>query len=124
MKNRILALVCLFLTIGVSSCGLFGGGEQELDPALLVGKWEENGLYERYYSNGKGLTWDTKDDVSEEEAQPFTWTLSGTTLSQEHILFNGAIVPKIYTVSELSSTKLSYHDNYGVNHYFTKVGSK
>ena len=124
MKNRILVLVCLLLSVGVSSCGLFGGGEKEFDPSLLIGKWEENGLYERYDSNGKGATWNIKDDVPEEEAQPFNWTLSGSTLSQEHILFNGAIVPKTYKVTELNGDKLSYHDNYGVNHYFTKVASQ
>lgn len=124
MKNRILVFICLLLAIGTSSCNLLGDGEKEFDPNLLIGKWEENGLYERYDANGQGATWDIKDDVFENEAQPFTWTLNGATLSQEHILFNGAIVPKTYTVTELNATTLNYHDNYGVSHYFTKEDSE
>ncbi len=120
------------LLLGLASCG---GGipKDEFDVNLLYGKWQEGTVFERYYEteferilpNGdtvkaNGTTWDEQDDVMEEEAQLFNWTLTGATLKHEHV---GAfiIVPKIYTVSTLTSSELVYHDDYGTTHHLTKV---
>lgn len=43
------------------------------DEALLFGKWKTGSLFYRYDEDYSGVTWDTADDVSEEEGQPFTW---------------------------------------------------
>lgn len=118
-KILIFFFLCSFTTLIVTSC--VDPEVISFDSTLLIGKWEENGLYERYDSDGGGATWDIKDDVTEEEAEDFNWTVNGSTLYQEHILFNGAIVPKTYTLVTLNSTQLTYHDDYGTYHYFTRV---
>ena len=91
------------------------------DKALLYGKWKSGTLYDIYESNGKGKTWDEKDDVSEAEAQPFTWTLTADNLLQIHIMETGGIpIPRPLTVKELTSTSLRYTDA-GRSYSFTKV---
>jgi len=96
--------------------------EESFDQSLLIGKWKSGTLFYKYLSNGTGGTWDTADDVTEAEAQPFTWTLVEDILTHIHILQMGGSVPKIYTVIELTSTTLKYKDDFGVTFTFTKVG--
>lgn len=134
-KTHIVALTAL-LPLVVASCGLIGGkNNKEIDRNNIYGKWQEGTLYERYYADSieyvlqsgdtikaVGTTWNVADSVTEQEALPFNWTLSeNNMLLQTHILFNGAVVPKTFTVTELSATAFVYHDDYGVTHSFTKV---
>ena len=129
---RLCATFFLALLLGLASCG---GGipKDEFDVNLLYGKWQEGTVFERYYEtdfdrilpNGdtvhaNGTTWDEKDDVAEEEAQLFNWTLNGATLTQEH-LGTFLVLPKVYTISTLTSSELVYHDDYGTTHHFTKA---
>jgi hypothetical protein len=93
---------------------------QAFDSSLMTGKWQQGSLFEVYQSDGNGHTWDTTDDVSEEEAQKFRWTLNEAQLVQYHLLEMGGEVPKRYTLTELTSTTLSYHDDYGKKYSFTK----
>ncbi|MDA3911520.1 MAG: hypothetical protein PF448_09210 [Bacteroidales bacterium] len=91
------------------------------DETLVIGKWVEGTVYERYNADYTGYTWDTADDVSEEEAQDFTWSLDEDQLVQIHIMEIGGNIPKTYTVTELSVDYFSYQDDYGTMHSFTKV---
>ena len=106
----------------------------EADPDLLVGTWKNGSEYYRYdksYStytlqsgstvDVNGAAWDTADDVSEDEAQPFVWTLTDDNLLLDHIGYMGSHSPKSYTVTELTASSLSYVDNYGQSFNFTKV---
>ncbi len=95
--------------------------EDSLDDALLIGKWQSGTLFYRYLAAGSGTTWDTGDDVSEAEAQAFTWTLIKSELTHIHVLEMGGTVPKIYTVTELTATSLKYHDDFGKSFSFIKV---
>ena len=36
-------------------------------------------------------------------------------------MVGGELVPKVYTVTELTASTLSYEDDYGKTHTFTKV---
>ena len=92
------------------------------DQSLLTGKWQSGTLFYKYAADGTGGTWDTSDNVTEAEAQAFTWTLVKDLLTQIHTLEIGGSVPKVYTVTELITTSLKYHDDFGVNYSFTKVG--
>jgi hypothetical protein len=93
----------------------------EFDESLLYGKWQEGTVFEKYNADGTGSTWDTSDDVSEDEAQAFEWTLSKDDLTQIHIMeIGGGRIPKSYTVTVLTSNNLKYHDAYD-SHSFTKV---
>ncbi|HOQ58019.1 MAG TPA: hypothetical protein PKZ18_01735 [Bacteroidales bacterium] len=97
--------------------------ESEYDSSLLIGKWVSGTEYYRYNEDGTGLTWDTADDVTEQEAQAFTWTLVYSTLTHMHILEVGGVVPKVYTVTELTATSLKYEDEFGKTYSFTKSSS-
>lgn len=97
------------------------------EESKLYGKWVNNTEYQVYKSNGTGYTWDTADDVTESEAQPFNWTLEVDILTHIHIMEmtsdGGGSIPKIYTVTELSETTLCYEDSYGKVVIFRKVDS-
>jgi hypothetical protein len=95
--------------------------EKSFDQSLLIGKWQSGTLYYKYLSDGTGATWDTGDDVTEAEAQAFTWTLIASELTHIHLLEIGGSVPKVYTVTELTSTSLKYEDDFNVKFSFTKV---
>lgn len=118
MKKIIISLVAVALTaLMLVSCEEF----EQFDESLLIGKWESGTLYYRYFGDGTGYTWDEGDDVTEEEAQDFTWTLMNSELTQNHILEIGGTVPKLYTVLELTSTSLVYEDDFGKRFSFTRV---
>jgi hypothetical protein len=95
--------------------------QESFDEALLIGKWQSGTLFYKYLADGTGGTWDTADDVTEAEAQAFTWTLVKDELTHIHVLETGGSVPKVYTVTELTDTTLKYKDDFGANFSFTKV---
>lgn len=113
--------VCLMVCFSMSI--LFNSCEQEdmfFDESLLIGKWASGTVFYKYSSNYTGKTWDTADDVTEAEAQSFTWTLVKSELTHIHILETGGSVPKVYTVTTLTSTSLKYKDDFGTTYSFTK----
>ena len=110
MKKLLIYLVsCLSIVVLFSSCQKL---DTSFDETLLIGKWVSGTVHFKYNSDYTGGTWDTADDVTESEAQPFTWTLDKSDLTQVHILAVGGKVPKTYTVTELTSTSLKYHDTF------------
>lgn len=132
MKKLLHFFLCLIVVLSFSACGDIPL-ENGYDASMLYGKWQEGSVFEQYYSsniervlaNGdtvqaNGTTWDESDDVSEDEAQLFNWTLTGSTLKHEHV-GTFVMVPKIYTVTSLTSSELVYEDDYGKAHHFTKV---
>ena len=96
------------------------GKDTDFDESLLYGKWKQGTLFEKYLSDGTGWTWDTSDDVTEDDAQPFEWTLDKDDLTQIHIMETGGKVPKVYKVTELTSTTFKYKDDYGKNYSFAR----
>ena len=119
MKKLIYFLGAIILMVGISSCD-GGNTEENFDVTLLYGRWQEGTVFERYDDTGLGATWDVSDDLEEEEAQLFKWTLEGSTLIHEHI-GTFVTVPKVYTVTILNASNLTYHDDYGKTHYFSKI---
>ncbi len=124
MKNlKLISLAIIAVTtiiLSMSSCS--PDTDVEFDQTLLTGKWQENNslVFEVYGKDGSGYTWDEADDVTEAEAQPFTWGLNGNILTQVHTMEMGGNVPKVYTVTKLTATELIYEDNYGNKHTFWK----
>ncbi len=112
------AAVVAIASVLLNSCGFTN--EVDYDRTLLMGHWQEGTLHE-VYEDGSGYTWDTADDVTEDEAQHFTWTLEGDNLTQIHIMEMGGEIPKVYTVTNLTETTLSYEDSYGKIHTFARV---
>lgn len=89
---------------------------------LIIGKWVTNNtLFYKYISDSTGSTWDTSDDVTESEAQKFTWNIKKSLLTQTHIMEIGGNVPKVYTITTLNATNLIYKDDFGKVTTFTKV---
>jgi hypothetical protein len=120
MKKTLQYLTMLTLvTLLAVSCTKL---EPTFDQTLLTGKWRSGTLFYKYLADGTGGTWDTADDVTEAEAQPFTWTLENDLMTHIHILTVGGSVPKLYTVTELTATSLKYHDDFAGKFSFTKVG--
>ena len=113
-------LFIVFLSL-MNACTLTPEDETTWDETLLFGKWKSGTLWYKYVSDGTGKTWDTADDVSEAEAQSFTWTLVKSEMTHIHIMQMGTTVPKVYTVTELTATTLKYKDSFNVSHSFTKV---
>ena len=107
----------------VAMCLLFTSCEEEtsFDERLLLGRWVEGTEYYRYDDGHTGATWATGEDVEEEEALPFTWSLSEDRLIHYHEMEGGQVVPQAYTLTKLSETELAYHDNVGKEHNFVKV---
>lgn len=128
-----LSFLCMGLLIAFGLCSCDGDTNLSFDESLLYGKWQEGSVFERYYDSNieyvlpdgntvqvNGITWDEGDDVGEDEAQAFKWTLSGSTLTHEHI-GTFTYVPKVYTVTTLTSSSFCYEDAYGLKHQFSKV---
>ena len=125
MKNFKLLFISILavsaIILSMSSCS--PDTDVEFDQTLLTGKRQENNslVFEVYGKDGSGYTWDEADDVTEAEAQPFTWGLNGNVLTQVHTMEMGGNVPKAYTVTKLTATELVYEDNYGKVHSFDKI---
>ncbi len=118
MKKKILGLLVIAaIAVFSNSCKK---EDESFDESLLIGRWKSGTLWEKYFDDHTGATWDTADDVTEEEAQTFTWKLDKSDLTQIHIMEIGGNVPKYYTVTELTSTTLKYKDDFGVSYTFTK----
>lgn len=120
MSNKFVKAVSgmIFISCILVSCR---DGSNYFSEDLLLGKWVEGSEYYRYDSDHTGVTWDVSDDVSEEEALPYSWSLEGDRLTHLHRMNEGQIVPKTYTITKLSATSLKYNDSYGVMHSFSKV---
>lgn len=91
------------------------------DESLLIGTWVSGTEYYRFDEGYNGATWDTADDVQEEEAQQFTWSLTDDRLLLVHKLEMGADVPKMYTVMQLDDDILQLHDAFDNQYTFTRI---
>ena len=120
MKNTV-SYLTMFLLVSILAVSCEPIEEEFFEETFLIGKWQSGTLFYKYLDGGTGATWDTADDVTEEEAQEYTWTLVNAELTHIHILEIGGSVPKVYTLTELTATSLKYHDDFGVEFSFTKV---
>ncbi len=93
--------------------------EDPFDDAYLIGHWVDSSVHEKYLSNGMGTTWDTADDVFEEEADTFSWSRDHSQLIQEHQMISG-VVPRILTINKLDADSLVYEDIGGGIHRFNR----
>lgn len=91
----------------------------------LEGLWVKSGSeeYWRYRADHSGVTWDAADSFGEEESNlTYTWSVNGDVLTH---VFAGAqgnqAVPKVYTVTQISSAAMKWEDDYGMSYQFAKV---
>jgi len=121
MKRGLFFLVFVLIAAIFHSCGTM----EEFDETLLYGKWKPvsgTSLYFRYDSNGEGVTWNPKVDQLESEGQKFEWKLLKSKLTQIHLMetVGGVVIPKVYTVTELTDASLKYKDSFS-SYSFTKT---
>ena len=126
--KKILGLLVLAVmaVVMVSSCSKLMGGDASFEESFLYGKWQSGTLFYKYASDHSGKTWDTSDDVTEEEAMNLTWELVNAELTHIYVTElsadgTKAAVPKVYTVTTLTANTLIYEDDYGVTYSFSKV---
>ncbi|HOO84903.1 MAG TPA: hypothetical protein PLS94_10085 [Prolixibacteraceae bacterium] len=123
MRKLLYFLCLIFITSAtIVSCDM--AFDEPFNQDLLVGKWKSGTEFYKYASDGTGTTWDEADDVYEDEAQAFTWTLVQDELTHIHLMELGGSVPKVYTLTELTSTTLKYEDGFGKQFSYTKVASE
>ena len=121
LKIKLLYLLLAAATLSVVSCDAIPSVSPEFDETLIVGKWvgygQWNGKdeYYRYDVDHTGVTWVPEEDVTEEEAQPFTWEFekSSARLIVIHQLEMGAASPKQYTLTTLNDSIMTYKNIYG-----------
>lgn len=94
--------------------------ETMYSPELLCGEWVCGTLHEVYYGDGTGLQWDTKDDVSRDEAQKFSWQMENNCLRQVYTMQLGGVVPRVYTVTYADDESLVYKDDFGTSYMWDK----
>ena len=94
----------------------------KVDPDLLIGLWRSGSMYYRYNEDGTGRTWDAAEDIKEEEASHFTWTVDKTVFTHLHQMeISSAIIPKQYQITKLNLQTLAYEDEFGMTFVFKKV---
>jgi hypothetical protein len=121
--KKLLSFIVLCIATSALMVSCIEMDDDPFDDDLLVGKWQSGTMFYKYNFDGTGTTWDEGDDVMEDEAQSFTWTLVEAELTHIHIMEMGGTVPKIYTVTQLSETSLKYEDSFGKTFSFTKVST-
>ena len=114
MKRFIVCLIaCASISLMFYSCSK---DEASFDQSLLIGTWKQvdgaDTYYYKYIAGNTGKYW--YNDLTENQARSFTWTLNKADLTITHQAELGSTaVPEYYTVTALSSTTLTYKDNSG-----------
>ncbi|MBP5643788.1 MAG: hypothetical protein J6X10_06130 [Bacteroidales bacterium] len=118
MKKSItlLLIVAFFLTLTTISCKK----EKQEDPEktyseLIVGRWKTSAAepyYEVYYSDGTGKMWDEGDDVHEDEADTFDWSIDNEDKLTQIVHYHegGAVVPQYCNILILNETRFKYNN--------------
>ena len=115
MKKILLLLIipAVLLTMLTLSCKK----EKPTKPysELIVGRWKtdaEQPYHEVYYSDGTGKFWDEADDVTEEEATTFDWSIdSNNKLTQIHHMQEGqGDIPQYCNILTLNETTFKYNN--------------
>ena len=115
MKKSILALLiaAFIVTLGMVSCKKENPESSKTYSELIVGRWRtsDGGHCEVYYSDGTGHMWDPADDVLEDEADTFDWTIEGSQMTQiVHFHESSAVVPQYCNILTLDESTFKYNN--------------
>ena len=129
-------LFIFLLCLSFTACDLFGGKDVTFSSQDLIGTWQQKGTeayvcFTTEWDDSKeyqyGYEWNEAEDVFPSDLKKygdgwFKWKLVTSDLTEIHLMDNGgADIPKVYTVTELTDTKLVYQDEHKVKHTFEKV---
>ena len=83
--------------------------------SVVIGRWKtaDGGHFEVYNADGTGKMWDPADDVNEDEADTFTWTIneSDQTMIQIVTFQSGAgVVPQYCNILKLNENTFNYNN--------------
>ena len=130
-KSTILFGVVAIVAMVMVSCQMEKPSFQEAD---LLGLWQENGqeAFVRFTNEPAGeykygREWNEGEGIFESDLKPygngwFKYKLVKSDLTEIHLMDNdGAEIPKIYTVLQLTEDVLKYKDDRGVITTFVKV---
>ena len=117
MKKSILTLLiaAFIVTLGMVSCSKEDKKEepQKTYSELIVGRWKtaDGGHYEVYNANGTGHMWDPAEDVQEEDADTFDWTIEGSHMTQiVHFQEGSGVVPQYCNILILNESTFKYNN--------------
>ena len=119
----LLAFGLLMLFIGGNGCscsskGLFRKSQRQENKmeeyqSMLPGIWQSGThVYYRFNDDGTGCTWDTDDDLTEDEASPFQWKVSNGQLVLSHQMRMAGFIPRMYHIDAIDNGSLQFHDPY------------
>lgn len=83
--------------------------------SVLVGRWKtaDGGHYEVYNADGTGHMWDPADDVYEDEADTFDWTIEGSHMTQiVHFQGGQGDDPQYCNILILSESTFKYNNDW------------
>lgn len=131
MKNRKRWIIILIIAIAALAIGLTfyfltrptAYYPESIDPrtlhtneayqTIITGLWQKDGhIYYRFNPDGTGHTWDVADDLTEDEASPFSWEAYDNALMMTHKMRLRGIVPRYYELDRLNDFDLRFHDTY------------
>ena len=129
MKKIALILVAAFVvTLGMVSCKKDKSDETQKSYAeLVVGRWKtsDGGHFEVYEANGTGHMWDPADDVQEDEADTFTWSIDASNKKMTQVVHSqelGFDTPQYCNIITLNETSFTYNnDGWRATYSLTKV---
>ena len=81
---------------------------------VLVGRWStaDGGHFEVYNADGTGHMWDPADDVQEEEADTFEWSIDANHNMTQIVHYQGGqgVVPQYCNILKLNATEFNYNN--------------
>ena len=104
----------LIAAFAMTSCSKDDTGSNQ---ELIVGRWKSvsANYYEVYNSDGTGKMWDEDDDVTEDEADTFTWQLEDSDNSKFTQIINfhsgSASLPQMCNILVLTESSFSYNND-------------
>ena len=110
----ILLVVAFFATLMTFTSCKKDDNDSKKYAELIVGRWKtaDGGYYEVYNSNGTGKMWSPADDVDEDEADTFDWSIDNSRMTQIiHFQGGQGNVPQYCNILILNENTLKYNNN-------------
>ena len=117
MKKSIVILIIMafLLTLANVSCKKKKEDPKKTYSELVVGRWKtsDGGHFEVYYSNGTGKMWDPAEDVQEDEADTFDWSIDEGNKKMTQIIHyqeGQGEVPQYCNIITLNESTFKYNN--------------
>ena len=107
--------MAFLLTLANVSCKKKKEDPKKTYSELVVGRWKtsDGGHFEVYYSNGTGKMWDPAEDVQEDEADTFDWSIDEGNKKMTQIIHyqeGQGEVPQYCNIITLNESTFKYNN--------------